>query len=386
MNLLFVGWYPNAIEPYKNCFFQQLVHKLAKLGNKSVVIAPVSYTSYRERIREIPRHRIEIVDDQTQIDVYHPRTLSASAIQLGRFNTCKISEWFFEKAAIRYARKIRSEFDCVYGHFFLFGGLAAIKIARERNISSFVAYGECDYESQILVPYGEIGPDDIDGLSGIISVSQSNTSELRKRSVFDSIPIATIPNAVDTKLFYPKDTDLCKKEMGFPIDRKIVGFVGGFIERKGDKRVLNACGDLDDIYLAFAGKGDSKPEGPNVIFNSMLTREKVPIFLNAIDIFLLPTLNEGCCNALLEAMACRKPVISSDRPFNDGILVDGRGVRVDPTNVMEIRDAVEQLVHDDDMANEMASRAYEYAQTLSMQERARKILTFLHEHMLRGSK
>jgi glycosyltransferase involved in cell wall biosynthesis len=38
------------------------------------------------------------------------------------------------------------------------------------------------------------------------------------------------------------------------------------------------------------------------------------MFLNASDVFILPTLAEGSCNAILEALACGIPVVSSDIP------------------------------------------------------------------------
>lgn len=382
MKILFVGWYPNPVDPYKNCFFQNLVHRVADKGNDCVVISPVSILKYRGRINEIPEKDYELAPNGARVEVYYPRVLSASAFQFGKYNTSRLTEKFFQSGVERMAKKIDVDsFDAVYGHFFLCGGLAAIKIARKYGKPCFVAYGECDYYSQIKKPYGELTCEDIRGLTGIVSVSSSNTKELVSRPVFNGVPIKTIPNAVDLNVFKPMDSAECKKAMGFPSDRAIVGFVGGFIERKGDKRLLEACESNNELYLAFAGKGAIPPSGENVIFAEPVERAKMPVFLNAIDIFVLPTLNEGCCNAILEAMACGKPVVSSDLDFNDGIVEQGRGLRVDPMNSKSIAAAVMKLIDNPGLRCELAAESFEFSKSLDIDVRADKILDFIKECM-----
>ena len=49
-----------------------------------------------------------------------------------------------------------------------------------------------------------------------------------------------------------------------------------------------------------------------VTFTGGLDPRGVATWLRACDVFVLPTENEGCCNALLEAKACNVPVVCSD--------------------------------------------------------------------------
>jgi glycosyltransferase involved in cell wall biosynthesis len=125
------------------------------------------------------------------------------------------------------------------------------------------------------------------------------------------------PNSVDMSLFYKRDKDTCRKELGIPLDKFVVGFVGGFIERKGDKRLLAAVNEIDDVYVAFAGCGDHAPDGDKVVFCKALEHEQIPIFLNAIDVFCLPTQNEGSCNAIVEAAACGSQSIPDAHGLDD---------------------------------------------------------------------
>ena len=190
---------------------------------------------------------------------------------------------FFSKCAMRYVKKMNLQFDFAYGHFFLTGGLAAIKIGNVLNIPSFVAFGECDYEIQIKRAFGDLKARDIEGISGVVSVSTRNANILKDLHIFDNTPIYIAPNAVDMSLFYKQDKTECRKKLGLPTDKFIVGFVGSFIERKGDKRLLKAVEELDDVYLAYAGKGSEPPQGEKVLFCQALSHENIPIFLNAIE-------------------------------------------------------------------------------------------------------
>ena len=53
--ILFVGWYPNPEDKYKNIFFRNLIFAMADMGIECTVISPVSYMHYGKRIKNIPR-------------------------------------------------------------------------------------------------------------------------------------------------------------------------------------------------------------------------------------------------------------------------------------------------------------------------------------------
>lgn len=377
---LFVGMYPNNVNNYRNVFFQNLIFAISDLGVECTVISPVPITKYRGRINEIPKFEIHETSKGNKVSVFYPRYISASSKQIGKYNTEHISESFFEKAAIKVARRLNDKFDFVYGHFVLYGGLAAIKIGNELGIPSFFAYGECDFESEVGNTYGIPKPDKIKGLNGVVSVSSKNTEELKRIGFIENIPTITAPNSTDLSLFFKMDKLVCRKKLGLPEDAFIVGFVGGFIERKGDKRLLDATKDLSDVYLAFAGKGDAPPNGDNVLFCEAMKHEEIPILLNAVDVFALPTLAEGSCNAIVEAMACGLPIISSNLPFNDDFLNSKNSIRVNPMSVPEIRAAIIKL-KDESLRNSMSKCALETAQKLGIEARAEKILRFIYNNI-----
>ena len=320
INALFVGMYPNTVSPYRNVFFQNLIYAMADMGVNCTVISPVPITKYRLNVKNIKYKTIHKTTTGAEITVYYPRYVSASSKQIGSYNTEKLSEKWFEDSIMKTVKKIDEKFDFVYGHFFLYGGLAAVRVGKYLAIPSFIAYGECDFETQVKQTYGIPKKEQLNGLTGIISVSSKNTKELNDLGIVKNVPIITAPNSTDLKLFYKKNKAECRKKLELPQDKFIVGFVGGFIERKGDKRLLEAINQIDGAYGAFAGRGDNPPTGEKVVFCKALKHETVSDFLNAIDVFCLPTLSEGSCNAIVEAMACGCPIISSNLPFNDDAL------------------------------------------------------------------
>lgn len=375
--ILFIGMYPNNVNQYRNVFFQNLIFAIADSGVECTVVSPIPVTSYGKKVKTIPKETFHHTPKGSSVKVYYPRYISASSKQILSFNTEHISEYLFEKSAMSVVEKLDDDFDAVYGHFFLYGGLAAVKAGKFLNIPSFLAYGECDFESQVRMTYGFPKSEQLEGLTGIISVSSKNTKELDSLGIVKGVPIITAPNATDLELFTKLDKVECRKKLGLPLDKFIVGFVGGFIERKGDKRLLEAVNGIDDAYLAFAGRGENPPSGDKVVFCKALEHSEVSVFLNAIDVFCLPTLSEGSCNAVVEAMACGCPIISSDLPFNDDALTQKNSIRIDPLSVSEIREAVERLKNSSELREALSQNALETSKDFGINKRAEKILSFM---------
>ena len=380
MNILFVGMYPDEYNKYRNVFFQNLIFAMADAGVNCTVISPVPVTKYRRAISVVSKERIDTTPRGGKVRVIHPRFISLSSKKIGPINTGYYSEILFQKAALKAAKELTETFDAVYGHFILAGGLSAIQIGRMKGIPSFFAYGECNYDTEVERTYGPIKEDDIKGLSGIIAVSTNNANILKSKQVFKGIPMIIAPNSVDMSLFYKRDKEKCRKELGLPQDKFIVGFVGGFIERKGDKRLLEAVNEIDGVYAAFAGKGENPPSGEKVLFCQALEHAQVPVFLNAIDVFCLPTQNEGSCNAIVEAASCGLPIISSDLPFNDDLLTGENSMRINPNSVDEIRGAIKRVYMDQDYRETIGRLVYRDSRVFSIENRCRRILEFIENN------
>src|SRR5699024_7768166 len=139
--------------------------------------------------------------------------------------------------------------------------------------------------------------------------------------------IKVIPNGFRPERFYPRSKIESREKFGLPKDKFIVAFVGSFDHRKGSRRLDEAVDQLDSVYSIYAGKGEMPPQSTKCLYQNTVNNEDLPYFYSAADAFVLPTLNEGCCNAIIEAMACGLPIVSSNRPFNDDILDESCSIR-----------------------------------------------------------
>jgi len=154
----------------------------------------------------------------------------------------------------------------------------------------------------------------------IVCVSDAARKRLVGDFCFPSKKVVTVRNGIDAAIFHPDIThrDAWRSRLGIPGSALVLGAVGrlhpvkGYdIALAGFKECVSAFVEKD-IRLLFIGDGEHEqalrrraetilPHG-RIIFAPFSDRPWEA--LNALDIFLMPSLNEGLPFALLEAMAC----------------------------------------------------------------------------------
>ncbi len=121
------------------------------------------------------------------------------------------------------------------------------------------------------------------------------------------------------------DSVTVRAELGIPADAFVVGHVGRFQEQKNHRFLLEIFAEVakreQQAYLLLVGEGPLRPNieqqalqmrlGDRVIFAG--GRSDVPrLMMAAMDVFLLPSLNEGLPMTGIEAQAAGLPLILSD--------------------------------------------------------------------------
>lgn len=366
--------YPTPKSPAQYAFVDQLACAMADLGNKVTVICPIPLG--RKKSRGFISEKWERKTEKgNEIIVYQPLTVSVTNNRIGPIDLGKISDELFYSTIRKVLQKIEKP-TFLYGHFLNPAGITVAKLGNQLGIPSYCAFGESGLWSINYLDRRKV-TEALSYLSGIVSVSSENKKLLVGASLFPEEKIGVFPNGTDLSSFSPKDKQDCRKKLGFPKDDVIGIFVGGFIERKGPLRVQEAVKDIPNLRMIYAGVGEQDPIGRNIIFKGRIAHDKLPEYLSAADFFVLPTLAEGCCNAIVEAMACGLPIISSIGGFNDDILDEKYAIRIDPKNVEEIRMAVMRLIENGLLRNEMSKEAFLAAQKLSISGRAERIIQFM---------
>lgn len=372
--------YPTKEYPL-NTFLDQLVCQFADTGIHCTVVAP--YSRVRDIIKKkdyhAPKHYVKRTEKGAEISVYCPNFFIITGRKMGPFNFARLYQHLFDKAVQRVLKKTGTDFDAFYGHFITPSGFSAVRMGQLYHRPSFIAYGECflDQDScNFSIP--EIR-NKISDVNGIVAVSTKNKDELLANRIVDSDKISVFPNAVNSSRFYKMDKQEARRILGFDQKDFITAFVGDFIDRKGVLRVSEALKGIGEAKSIFIGGGPQKPDCQGILFSGKLPHDQIATYLNAADIFVLPTLAEGCCNAIIEAMACGLPIVSSDLPFNDDILDPSNSIRIDPENVEEIRKAIRKLQEDKVLRENLAAGALKTAAGLTIELRAARIVDFIEE-------
>lgn len=361
-------------------FVRELVAQLVKEGIRCSVISPVIWRIGKKI--KVPKHYVDKVDENNEVNVYRPRFihLSSKPVLMG------LSSLFHTLSVCRVIKREGLRPDAIYGHFIYHNGLSAVKTAKKYGCKSFIACGENTHRLEKgSIPYS-VGlkwhgwRKKLKHVSGMICVSGVNRDMLLSNGFIDeNTKMCVIPNAVDTKTFCVTDKKEAREKLGFPENEFIAVFVGAFCDRKGNLRVDEALAEDKDVRTVFIGKGAGFTPKSNCLFCGSVKHDELPLYLNAADVFVLPTTGEGCCNAIIEAVCCGLPVVSSEESFNDDILDDSYSIRINSMNVMQIRDAVSKLKNDRTLLEKMHNNAIEASEKFSIEERARKILRFIND-------
>lgn len=148
---------------------------------------------------------------------------------------------------------------------------------------------------------------------------------MRCRVVRDPSKLVTVPMGVDLKKFCPSSLrpDNLRRTMGFTPEDLVIGTVARLVPGKGLECFLQMAGRIrevrPDVRFLVVGDGPLREDlgrfaktlglSREVVFTGH--RKDVPALMEAMDLFVLPTLREGFGVVFAEAMAMGIPVIGS---------------------------------------------------------------------------
>jgi glycosyltransferase involved in cell wall biosynthesis len=194
-----------------------------------------------------------------------------------------------------------------------------------------------------------------------------------------------IPQGVDTARFCPSEQrPALREKLGLPVQAPLLAFVGSLIERKGIDIVIAAWQQIHSSYpqahLLLVGKdqfpdddeaarylaeqlGTLAPSAAENLHRVGLT-ENVEAYLQASDIFLFPSRQEGFGTVMVEAMACALPCIVAEMPgITDTIFSDdaGNGIVVPQEDPAALARAAKVLLADPQRARSVGQAARQRA-------------------------
>jgi len=189
--------------------------------------------------------------------------------------------------------------------------------------------------------------------------------------------LATIYNGIDPKPFTPSEEVAgIRKELGIEGTALVIGTIGSLYPVKGHGYLLNAAARVASVLpgaiFLIAGRGEllnplQEEAGKLGIIKNVRFlgfREDIQAILQAMDLFVLPSLSEGLSLSLLEAMAAGKPVVATNVGGNPEVVLHGiTGYLVPPKDPESLALRVVELLKDRSLAQQFGAngqrRVYE---------------------------
>ena len=206
----------------------------------------------------------------------------------------------------------------------------------------------------------------------IVSVSERLKDGYEKRC---NKAIIYLPPLVPLNKFLPSDTSLFD-ELGIREDSKIVLFAGSLKESKRPLILAKALVSLghkwlesNNVVVLFAGDGDQKDELNNYITNTTLEKhcillgripqESLAKYYAIANIYVIPSIHEGKSMSLIEAMFNSLPIIASNAPgINDIIVENQNGLLFEIDDVDGLAHCIKTLIEDCQLAMNLAHNAF----------------------------
>lgn len=201
-----------------------------------------------------------------------------------------------------------------------------------------------------------------------------------------NIPVKMIPNGVDSIFFADERSE--EQSLSYLISRAFAGkkkpdtgtfkilSVGRLNVQKGLDHLLRAYASIKDqvaeadLWLVGHGPERDRLEklaatlgiAEKVHFFGWLAPEEIKILYSTCDLFVLPSLDEGMPNALLEAMAVGLPCLGTKVAGTSDLICEGvNGLLVEPGNPVELSEALLKLVKQQNVLSQFAHASKEMA-------------------------
>jgi len=203
--------------------------------------------------------------------------------------------------------------------------------------------------------------------------------------------IEVIPNGIDLERFQVAARSEADRSKTFTIL-----CVARLVERKGIGDLIQAANYLrqkrDNFKFVFVGRGDKEEELRAQVhqlgldrwieFRGSVLHHNVPEVYNEADVFVLPSLNEGMSNAILEAMASGLPIVTT---YTGGTAetLRGNGILVPKQSPDAIAKAILELWDNDELRTSMGRRSRSIAESMQWDKVADDYLELYERTLLK---
>jgi glycosyltransferase involved in cell wall biosynthesis len=209
----------------------------------------------------------------------------------------------------------------------------------------------------------------------IVTVADAMVDAAVEAKIAPREKFITIYSGIEIGRFKQADAvrDDVRKELNIPGTCPVIGKIARLFHLKGHEYVLDAAVpvvmEFPEVRFLFVGDGILRHSiehrirllgmQKNFIFTGLVSPDKIPQLVTAMDILVHASLREGLPRAVVQAMICRKPVVAFDVDGAREVVIDGEtGYLIPPKDSKKLGQALLQLLHNRERAREMGEEGY----------------------------
>jgi len=314
--LVITNSFPDKENKYVgDVFVKEQVKYLKNYFEKVYVISPVAYGV--EYLRKTKHEDYEFDNVQVCFPKY---------VNLPLFYFYFRDFWIYleKKAILKLIQKERIKFDLIHAHFTWPSGAVAVELKKEFEVPVVIT------EHTHITLYKELKRKNKQYLrtwglcDAIIRVNKKDIPLFVEAGVSPN-KVFHIVNGYDPRKFKPVLMDEARERLGLEKERKIILHISRLYEEKGQKYLIEAVKkNLEyrkDVLCIIGGSGPLKDKlerqvndlnlQDHVKLIGFVPDELLSIWMNACDLFVLPSLSEGNPTVMFECLGCGKPFVGT---------------------------------------------------------------------------
>lgn len=300
-----------------------------------------------------------------------PTEMETMAGDYGLDCACVTAVWPFDFGTIRQLTRIIRErkVDLLVTHGYKPNLLGRIASWIERIPTVAVSRG-WTYESRRVRFYEFLDRIFLRLADAVVAVSDGQRQKILACGV-NPDKVRVIHNAIDLAT-YPGPAEISVRvELGIPQNAILVATAGRLSPEKNHLGLVEAArmvlAKMPDVYFVVFGEGFLRPELEKAVADAGIGhrfflpgfRSDVRSLLHEIDIFVLPSHTEGLPNVVLEAFACRKPVVATKVGGTPEVVSDGvNGFLIPEGDMGGLGEAVLNLAGDAELRKQMGTDGF----------------------------
>jgi teichuronic acid biosynthesis glycosyltransferase TuaC len=340
--LVIVNDFPNQDNSYiVGIFVKEQLKSIKNYFDNIYVISPVAFGM--ELMRKIPNRDYQY----DNIKIFFPKYLN---FPLFYFKGRSIWVALEKRAILSVIQREKITFDLIHAHYTWPSGAVSVEFKKIFNVPVVIT------EHTHIALYKELARKErvyintLKNCDAIIRVNKNDIPLFHKLGITEK-KIHYIANGYDPKKFFPISKEKACKSLNLPLDKKIILNISRLSEEKGQTFLISAIADIvhirKDCICYIGGYGPARKKLETQIKEAHLKNyvnligfipdNEMALWINACDVFVLPSLSEGNPTVMFETLGCGKPFLGTKVGGESDIIIsDNLGLLVEPGNSAKI--------------------------------------------------